>query len=135
MSVTSVTPNTAALLSASLDDVKQAIRDLRELFETHDRDERAWRDTYFMRQSELERKADSAHFRIDVLERDKAQITQRLEQIATQLAETRKIIDPLVATNRALVWVTSLIGGALVLGILSFLWSVITHQVIITVGP
>ena len=122
MPASSITPNTGALLMQSLEDLREGLRDFRTLFEEHDKLERQRWDTYMMRHNDLDAKANSAHTRIDVLEKD-------LQKLAAQVETMSKSLPPLILSNKILTYLAVTLSGLLIPSVAVFLWMLITHQI------
>ena len=118
------TPNTAVLLER-IEQVRGDIAELKAVMACSSSDTATFRQSYIQQHVELKAEvgrvsdaATRAHKRIDDLE--------------GQVRTIGEAVKPLIYQSRILAWASSLIGGALILGALSFIWAIATHQVVIT---
>lgn len=61
-----------------------------------------------------------------------ARAHKRIDDLEKQVVTIGDAVKPLIFQSKVLAWASSLIGGALILGALSFLWAIATHQIVIT---
>jgi hypothetical protein len=62
---------------------------------------------------------------------------KRIDDLEGQMRTIGEAVKPLIFQSKILAWAATVIGGAMVVGALSFLWAVATHQIVITTigGP
>lgn len=117
------TPNTAVLLER-IEQVRGDIAELKAVMACFSTDTTTFRQSYIQQHVELKAEVGRvseatirAHKRIDDLEK--------------QVQTIGEAVKPLIFQSKILTWAATVIGGAMILGALSFLWAIATHQIVI----
>lgn len=122
------TPNSAVILER-IEAVRGDIAEIKNTLACFSTDTTNFRQSYIQQHVEL--KAEVGRVNEATIRAHK-----RIDDLEKQVQTIGDAVKPLIYQSKILAWSSSLIGGALILGALSFIWAVATHSIVITtVGP
>lgn len=105
-------------------DVKDSLRLLSDSF-------RSFQLEYIKSHADVVNKVDVASRRIDEHDRDLADFRAQIKEITQGLEKLEKLVAPLIAVNRVLIFV----GGILAAAVITFIGALLTHQIGVVLHP
>lgn len=118
------TPNTAVLLER-IEQIRGDVAEIKASVSCFSSSQTTFEKSYIENHAAV--KAD-----VKTVSDTAARAHKRIDDLELQMKMLGDAVKPLVFQSKILAWAATVIGGAMILGTLSFLWAVATHQIVIT---
>jgi hypothetical protein len=121
------TPSGNAIIIERLNSLACDTAEIKNKLDKHEEAQNNFRIDYEVRHAEIEKKADAAHARMDVFEKDLNKEREARAALEKSVREVTDKIGPLLTQAKIVNWIAVILGTS----IITLIWGILTHAITI----